>query len=100
MNIDYEITSEVEPFQIEGVVNGRDFYFCAKKHQVWCDLDPSEAPDWSQPSFSLCQRLRLKEGNHCSSEQVSLEEALGFIQMTYSIWSNRKLKTGLEVGRL
>ena len=84
MSICFEVTSVACPLQLEGTVNGQSFYFRARNNTVYCGIY-RELHD-EKPSFSLRQTVQLLEDHeYCSSQKVSLQEALGFIKMTYEL---------------
>lgn len=84
MSICFEVTSVACPLQLEGTVNGKTFYFRARGETIYCGI--SHNPYDENDTFSVRQTVQLLEAHeYCSSQKVSLKEALGFIQMTYEL---------------
>jgi len=82
MSIRFEVTSQICPLQIEGDIDDVNFYFHARGNSVYCTI----GSDMYSPDFFLKQEVDLvEEGVFCSSQKVTLKQALEFVMMTYEL---------------
>jgi len=81
MTICFNVTSVACPLQLEGIINGRTFYFRARWDSIYCGI--SNDPYDEDNIFTLRETVQLY--NSCASYQVSHQEALEFVKMAYKL---------------